>query len=391
MPARSRRPRQSSSGASPATPIATSTCPWRHARPNESAITTAGRCGSADAQLARRRRRGRAAAARRSPSGALDASTPALAHTNPCVRAADQHAGRRAHDLRRLVEHRLDLTRVGQPVALGQVDGPWRWLDRRQRPRRGPAPWRPPCARRRARRRRAVASAAREQRCEVGARRDLGQAARAPGSSITGASACRACGRRRRSSRRAPSAARRGPRACRCRAPATAPARPRPQRPAASASATWRSQLSGPNDGAITSGGVSSSALVPVPWRSGTTTTPDSPSPAADAACRHRPARASGSHRPPAGPLGAAAACLGDADERGVAVRVVLEIFDDLGVPRDGEALGIAVTRHDDHRLDRLGAAQRHQHVGQHRLDQCSARDLEAVVASGAAWPARTA
>ena len=39
------------------------------------------------------------------------------------------------------------------------------------------------------------------------------------------------------------------------------------------ASAVWRSQLSGPKLGGIASGGVSSSPLVPVPWRSGTITT----------------------------------------------------------------------------------------------------------------------
>ena len=41
-PRASVRPRQSSSGVSPAQPIATSTCPCRHARPNESVITIAG-------------------------------------------------------------------------------------------------------------------------------------------------------------------------------------------------------------------------------------------------------------------------------------------------------------------------------------------------------------
>ena len=51
-PCGSWRPRQSSSGARPATPIATSAWPWRHARPNESAMTTAARAPSA----ARRRR-----------------------------------------------------------------------------------------------------------------------------------------------------------------------------------------------------------------------------------------------------------------------------------------------------------------------------------------------
>ena len=41
-PTASVRPRQSSSGSSPAQPMATSTCPWRHARPNESVMRIAG-------------------------------------------------------------------------------------------------------------------------------------------------------------------------------------------------------------------------------------------------------------------------------------------------------------------------------------------------------------
>jgi hypothetical protein len=44
--------------------------------------------------------------------------------------------------------------------------------------------------------------------------------------------------------------------------------------PASSASATWRVRLSGPKLGSIASGGQSTSALVPVPWRSGTIETP---------------------------------------------------------------------------------------------------------------------
>ena len=54
--------------------------------------------------------------------------------------------------------------------------------------------------------------------------------------------------------------------------------------PADAARETWRANESGPNAGASTSGGVSSSAFVPVPWRSGTITTPASRAPASSAA-----------------------------------------------------------------------------------------------------------
>ena len=58
-PPRRARPRQSSTGRRPAIPIATSHWPTRHARPNESAITTAGRDAGQLAQpRAQRARRG---------------------------------------------------------------------------------------------------------------------------------------------------------------------------------------------------------------------------------------------------------------------------------------------------------------------------------------------
>ena len=43
--------------------------------------------------------------------------------------------------------------------------------------------------------------------------------------------------------------------------------------PASRAAATWRAQLPSPKAGTIASGGLSTSALVPVPWRSGTIAT----------------------------------------------------------------------------------------------------------------------
>ncbi len=47
-------------------------------------------------------------------------------------------------------------------------------------------------------------------------------------------------------------------------------------------SAAWRAHEPGPNDGSITDGGSSTSALVPVPWRSGTIVSPG-PAPASSA------------------------------------------------------------------------------------------------------------
>ena len=86
-PTASVRPRQSSSGVIPAQPIATSTWPWRQARPNESVIRIA---GLAVVSVCIRARRVRADASgfsgRRtsvSSPGTFDASTPAFAHTNP--------------------------------------------------------------------------------------------------------------------------------------------------------------------------------------------------------------------------------------------------------------------------------------------------------------------
>ena len=64
-------------------PMATSHCPWRQARPNESATTTAGRLGRAarSARALASGSRGRTTSA--PSSGALEVSTPALAHTKP--------------------------------------------------------------------------------------------------------------------------------------------------------------------------------------------------------------------------------------------------------------------------------------------------------------------
>ena len=100
-------------------------------------------------------------------------------------------------------------------------------------------------------------------------RSDRRSAARMPGRSpIPSAAAVRGA-RSRSVSSDSSSRARRCRPGCRGRLRATRCARRRTgARPRARA-ATWRSQLPGPNAGAIASGGDSTSALVPVPWRSG--------------------------------------------------------------------------------------------------------------------------
>ena len=82
---------------------------------------------------------------------ALEASTPAFAQTKPWWRAADQHAGPRAHDLAALAQDDLDQARV-LAVLGAERERPLARLDVRRARRRGPRSWRRPCARRRARR-----------------------------------------------------------------------------------------------------------------------------------------------------------------------------------------------------------------------------------------------
>ncbi len=88
-PTLSRRPRQSSSGAIPAAPIATSVWPWRQARPNESVTTTAGAAPVSSRSRARSARAeasgsaGSRISVSGSPGGAFEASMPAFAHTKP--------------------------------------------------------------------------------------------------------------------------------------------------------------------------------------------------------------------------------------------------------------------------------------------------------------------
>ena len=73
-PRASLRPRQSSSGCSPAKPIATSICPWRQARPKLSVISTAGaRAACSSRRRARMRRAERVGVARQQHDSVLGA------------------------------------------------------------------------------------------------------------------------------------------------------------------------------------------------------------------------------------------------------------------------------------------------------------------------------
>ena len=89
-PSASGTPRRSSSGSSPDRPMATSTMPQRHGRPNESdtmtgtstpkRARTAARMPAAEASGSR----GRSVTSDPESGPTFDASTPPLAHTNPC-------------------------------------------------------------------------------------------------------------------------------------------------------------------------------------------------------------------------------------------------------------------------------------------------------------------
>jgi hypothetical protein len=95
VPFASRRPSQSSSGAIPAHPIATSVWPSRQARPKLSETMIPTVASVADRISSRMRRAdasgssGRSAAA--PGSGRLDLSMPAFAQTNPCPLRAKRH------------------------------------------------------------------------------------------------------------------------------------------------------------------------------------------------------------------------------------------------------------------------------------------------------------
>ena len=104
-------PRRSSSGTSPAQPIATSAWPRRHARPKLSAITTAGRSGNA----ARRRlaeASGSTGSRHARSSRHVRAVHSGVRAHQAVMRAGDQHASLRTQDLGALVEHELNHLRL---------------------------------------------------------------------------------------------------------------------------------------------------------------------------------------------------------------------------------------------------------------------------------------
>ena len=282
----------------------------RQARPNESVITTAAQ-PSAGRAARGPRRRGR----RGSSTSVLLAARVGLRRRRrsrtrsrgACGRSAGRASARTSSA--RLVEDRARRAagpcRARRRAARARAPG----SDVGERRRRGPRPSRRPCARRRARRRAQAGSEPRggvaQQRAEVvaraGSRAGPGSASareRHAGGRASRVEQARACAARAsRQARRARRAAPRGRPACRRRARATAARRPRTRRRRLAARArVARERARARTRARSTSGGVSSSAFVPVPWRSGTITTP-APRRAAPAARRPRPGRAPGSRR----------------------------------------------------------------------------------------------
>ena len=150
-------------------------------------------------------------------------------------------------------------------------------------------------------------------------------------------------------------------------------ARPAAPPPPRRASSRWRSRLPGPKAGPIASGGASSSPLVPVPWRSGTT-------PATGAAAPRGPRSSSTASSSGQSP-GSSAAQLAPArqrrvhsERRGLGVAGVVGVVDDLDAhgPRQLRgAAGSPLTT--SSALDPLAAAERGEDVGEHRRGQLAA------------------
>ena len=319
-----------------------------------------------------------------SSPGTFEVSMPALAQIQPAVRLDDQDAALGADHGAALVEDELD-----QPRVLAQLRRQLRGTLARARPSARVAHaslrLRDDLLRDDERRRRAGERRARPPRAASPSRvasRDLGDAlqrddlepAHAPAGQLRPA--------------RAPS-------------PAPAPARrPAPPRSAARSSAVSRSRASDGTSSTTASSprrrarstwrvaavrperrarsrpaGHISSALVPVPWRSGTTAT--LPGASRASAASSSPATSSGqSPGRSATALGAERLRADDPEGRGLGVAVVVGVLEDLD--RRLRALR-AVKRHllgpplagdDDHPLDQLGCGHCDEHVGEHRLRQ---------------------
>ena len=282
-PSASGWPRRSSSGRSPDTPSATSTMPQRHGRPK---LSRDRRPRRPSPNRSRTRvpdpRRGgvgvdaAAASPRRRESGpTFEASTPRVRAHEAVARLGDQHAALHAHDPARLAQHDLDLARVAVPRSSPTRSACGRRLDRPQvddgalglghdllgddedvagleRGARRASP--------RARRR----SSPRGRRPRATSGRPASAIDLDPGAAVVS----RHAGPRARSPRRAA-----GRRACRCRARArrgtstNGRVRGRGEPGVAGAASRRRTP------GSMTSGGSSSRAFVPLPWRSGARTT----------------------------------------------------------------------------------------------------------------------
>ena len=235
---------------------------------------------------------------------ALEASTPAFAQTKPCRVRADEAPAVGAHELRGLVEHHLheprvlavrirEPARVGAGHDVGQADRPALGLgddlvgDGEHVA--GPQAALEPGGR-------GASSAARSS---------PGRTSGTPGSAASVTTwrrapadrAPRGCGRRPPAC--APSAWRRAARSSGVSTSRLSDGRSQTltAAPAAAALAAWRASEPAPNEGATASGGVSSSAFVPLPWRSGTIITDGSPPAAPSSRRQLARRRAPGSRR----------------------------------------------------------------------------------------------
>ena len=139
--------------------------------------------------------------------------------------------------------------------------------------------------------------------------------------------------------------------------------------PASRAAATWRSRLPGPKAGRIASGGESTRALVPVPWRSGTTATyrsgtaVKSPSSSRGSSSGQSPGRRT-THR---------ASLLerpGDPQQGRLGVALIRGIGDQLGAGGLGEGDRHRLTADHDRPLHGPRACDRLQGVLEHGGDQ---------------------
>ena len=281
-------PRRSSSGSRPATPIATSTIPKRHGRPNESRDR---RTGDVDAESARAVARGSAAAEASGSSG----SSVTIVRVRPDVRGvdagvgADEAVGRLGDD--QAVLHPDDAlgARAARPRP-GARRGPSARRTRRPRAaarpssgrRARPRPSRRPSGSRPGRRRRERASrpaspaGPRRSARQVVAGPDLGDALERDDLDPRRLARERRLPARRvglsHGATRARPRRRAGPRGCRRRRPAATRAPGTARRPPRRLARAPRG-CRPPNAGAIDVGGASSSALVRVPWRSPTSAT----------------------------------------------------------------------------------------------------------------------